>query len=83
MEEGRAGPDAREDAPLTTASWGQVRRGVAGLSWWWRGVVGADAYERYVAHLRAHHPDAQIPTERQFWKDKYREMDRQPTMRCC
>ncbi len=68
---------------MTAVTWHHVRRGAAGLSWWWRGVVGADAYERYVAHLRAHHPEAPIPTERQFWKDKYAEMDRNPQTRCC
>lgn len=61
----------------------RARRGVRGLRWYWRGVVGADAYERYVAHLRRHHPDCAIPTEKQFWRDKYDDMERHPKARCC
>lgn len=61
----------------------RVRRGAAHLSWFWRGVTGADAYERYTAHLRRHHPDCEIPTEKQFWKDMYADMERNPKSRCC
>ncbi|GAA1790013.1 MAG: YbdD/YjiX family protein [Actinobacteria bacterium] len=49
----------------------------------WRGVTGADAYERYCAHLARVHPGARIPSEREFWRAKYDEMDRNPTSRCC
>ena len=47
------------------------------------GVTGADAYERYCAHLAAHHPEAPVPDERQFWKDKWAEQERNPKTRCC
>lgn len=60
-----------------------ARRGVAALRWYVRGVTGADAYERYVEHLRRTHPDAPIPCEKQFWREKYAEMDRNPKTRCC
>lgn len=93
MEGGRAGPDAGPGAPLSTMTSNggraggdvieQVRRGVRGLRWYWRGVTGADAYERYVAHLRRHHPGCEVPTERQFWKDKYAEQESNPKTRCC
>ncbi|WP_052466870.1 YbdD/YjiX family protein [Mobilicoccus massiliensis] len=53
------------------------------LRWYVRGVTGADAYERYVEHLRRTHPDATIPTEKQFWRDKYDDMERNPKTRCC
>ncbi|MEP7160973.1 MAG: YbdD/YjiX family protein [Dermatophilaceae bacterium] len=73
---------------MTTTSWAHrvwmcLRRGATGLRWWWRGVVGADAYEHYVAHLRACHPDTAVPSERQFWKNRYDEEERNPTARCC
>ncbi|MTB71229.1 putative selenoprotein [Arsenicicoccus sp. MKL-02] len=51
--------------------------------WYWRGVTGADAYERYVDHLRRTHPGAPIPTERDFWRQKYADQERHPTSRCC
>ena len=51
--------------------------------WYWSGVTGADAYERYVDHLRRTHPGAPIPTERDFWRQKYADQERNPTSRCC
>ncbi|MCH8613369.1 YbdD/YjiX family protein [Arsenicicoccus dermatophilus] len=51
--------------------------------WYWRGVTGADAYERYVAHLTREHPDAPVPSEREFWRQKYADQERHPTSRCC
>jgi len=63
-----------------------VRGGVAGL----RGVVGyvsavmgADAYDRYCAHLAATHPDQQPPTEREFWREHMDWMEKNPQGRCC
>ena len=41
------------------------------------------AYERYVDHLRRTHPGAPIPTERDFWRQKYADQERNPTSRCC
>ena len=87
MEGGRAGPDTDQGAPLTSMTTsdvlGRLRRGAGHLRWFWNGVVGADAYERYVAHLRRNHPDCEVPTERQFWRDKYEDMERNPKTRCC
>lgn len=53
------------------------------LRWYVRGVIGADAYERYVDYLQRTHPDAPIPSERDFWRDKYDDMERNPKARCC
>ncbi|WP_255574618.1 YbdD/YjiX family protein [Austwickia sp. TVS 96-490-7B] len=63
--------------------WVRGRQAVSTLGWFWRGVTGADAYERYVDHLQRHHPDQPVPSEKQFWRDKYAEMDRNPKARCC
>lgn len=49
----------------------------------WRGITGADAYERYVAHLRRAHPGADVPSEREFWRQKYAAQDANPGARCC
>ncbi len=53
------------------------------LRWYWRGITGADSYERYVDYLRRNHPDAPVPTVEQFWRDKYDDMERNPKTRCC
>lgn len=47
------------------------------------GVTGADAYERYVDHLRRVHPETPVPTRDRFWRDKYAEQERNPGARCC
>lgn len=53
------------------------------LRWYWSGVTGADAYERYVAHLSRAHPGCPVPTKRDFWREKYADQERNPTQRCC
>lgn len=47
------------------------------------GVTGADAYERYVEHLRRVDPEARVPTREAFWREKYAEQERNPGTRCC
>ena len=46
-------------------------------------VMGADAYDRYCAHLAAHHPDQQPQTEREFWREHMDWMEKNPQGRCC
>lgn len=48
-----------------------------------RAVMGADAYDRYRAHLAVNHPDAEPMTEREFWRDYMAWQDRNPQGRCC
>jgi uncharacterized short protein YbdD (DUF466 family) len=61
----------------------RVRRVVGAIRWYVRGVLGADAYERYAAHQSARHPDLPLLDERSFWRAKYADMDRHPQSRCC
>ena len=70
------------DGGMTTVL-SRARRYAGALRWYWRGMTGADAYERYVEHLQRTHPDAPVPTVAQFWRDKYDDMERNPTTRCC
>ncbi|ATG55970.1 hypothetical protein CFK41_15180 [Brachybacterium ginsengisoli] len=48
-----------------------------------RGIVGSDAYDKYLAHHHvtgcAHEP----LSEREFWRMRYAEQDRDPRGRCC
>lgn len=52
--------------------------------WWWLGeLVGEREYEKYVAHMRARHPERAIPTEREYFRQRYAERDANPGARCC
>ncbi|MBO3102540.1 YbdD/YjiX family protein [Cellulomonas fengjieae] len=55
------------------------------LAWYVHGLVGQDAYDKYVAHMRATHPDDPRPvmTERAFWRDRSDRQDANPQGRCC
>lgn len=48
-----------------------------------RGVLGADAYDRYVQHQTRVHPGKPYMAEREFWRDRTDEMERNPGARCC
>ncbi|WP_174551458.1 MULTISPECIES: YbdD/YjiX family protein [Rhodococcus] len=54
-----------------------------GLWWWLTSVMGDRDYERFVAHMRRTHPGEPIPSERQYWRDRYAEADANPGARCC
>jgi len=54
-----------------------------GLRWWVGSVLGDTAYARYVEHLRRTHPGEPVPTEREYWRQRYAEQDAHPGARCC
>ena len=58
----------------------RVARGAAAYL---REVMGADAYDRYCAHLERNHPGATPLGEREFWRDHQDWQDRHPQGRCC
>ena len=53
------------------------------VRWYVHSVMGDNAYEKYVRHQQLHHPDAPIPTEREFWRQKHEDAERNPKTRCC
>lgn len=65
------------------AAWLWVRSAASGIRWYVTALMGDRAYDTYVAHQRTHHPDAEVPTERQFWRDRMADQDRNPGARCC
>lgn len=85
MGRGRARPESPGRAPLAamTAPMATIGRALRELRWFVNGVTGADAYERYCTHLRAVHPEEQPPSERDFWRLKWADEERNPTGRCC
>ncbi len=63
-----------------------VRQGALGLSWFVKGMLREDAYEKYLAHVTAQHDGGdggQLMTEREFWRDVTDRQDRNPQSRCC
>ncbi|WP_324191725.1 YbdD/YjiX family protein [Nocardia elegans] len=46
-------------------------------------MVGGQDYQRYVAHLRRRHPDRPVPSEREYWRTRHAEAERNPASRCC
>lgn len=73
--------DAVATALRTLASAaGRVGRGIR---WYMTTLMGDTAYETYVAHHRRHHPGEDPVTERQFWRQRMDDQDRNPGARCC
>jgi uncharacterized short protein YbdD (DUF466 family) len=66
-----------------TAGAGRVRSAARGVRWWVASLMGDNAYARYVDHLTSRHPAEPIPTERQYWRERYAEADAAPSARCC
>ena len=62
-----------------------VRRGFGALSWFVAGVLGEDAYDKYLAHFDTHNVDgaAEPMTAREFWRDNTDRQDDNPQGRCC
>ena len=48
-----------------------------------RTVVGAPDYECYVAHCRAHHPDAPVLDRAAFERERLAARYNRPGSRCC
>lgn len=61
-------------------AWREAWRGLVRFV---KGVAGLDAYDRYVRHARAHHPDAPVPNEADFWRERWDGEERNPRARCC
>lgn len=58
-------------------------RAAGAVRWYMSGLMGDGAYDVYVAHQRRTHPEAEPLTERQFWRQKMDDQDRNPGARCC
>lgn len=53
------------------------------VRWYVHSVMGDNDYQRYCSHLRTHHPGTPVPTEKEFWREKHAEAERNPKTRCC
>ena len=72
-----------DTVPAPVAFWRRVRGWASSIRWYLTTLMGDRAYETYVGHCRAQHPDAAIPTEREFWRDRMAAQDANPGARCC
>ncbi|WP_030662498.1 YbdD/YjiX family protein [Streptomyces rimosus] len=63
----------------------RARRALGRIRWYVRELTGESGYERYVAHVRQHTPDAPVPSRREFerWRAAEREGDPRSGFRCC
>ncbi len=60
-----------------------VRRVCRGIRWYFGTLMGDSAYATYVAHHRRTHPGEEPLSEKQFWRQKMDDQDRNPGARCC
>ncbi|SKC40775.1 YbdD/YjiX family protein [Plantibacter cousiniae (nom. nud.)] len=60
-----------------------LRRGWASVRWFVTSLMGDTAYATFVDHQLRVHPDAPVPDERTFWRERFAEQDRTPGSRCC
>ena len=60
-----------------------LRRGARWLRWYLREASGESVYDRHVAHLREQHPDAPVPSGREFERHRMDDRDSRPQSRCC
>jgi uncharacterized short protein YbdD (DUF466 family) len=58
-------------------------KGLKGVAAYFRGVMGADAYQKYLEHHEAGGHAAPPLDERQFWRDRMDRQDTDPQGRCC
>ncbi|MFG2377936.1 YbdD/YjiX family protein [Streptomyces sp. NPDC048504] len=58
---------------------------VGGVRWYVRELTDESAYDRYVAHVRRNHPDAEVPSRRDFERTRTdrQEADPRQGFRCC
>nr|WP_067485995.1 YbdD/YjiX family protein [Nocardia ignorata] len=61
----------------------RVWAGARSVARWYSAINGGQDYQRYVAHLRRNHPDRPVPSERDYWRERYAEAERNPINRCC
>jgi uncharacterized short protein YbdD (DUF466 family) len=60
-----------------------VVRGLRAVTWWIKGVLGEDAYQRYLEHHSRTGCAEPVLTEREFWRARTDRMGRDPQSRCC
>ncbi|GGW87725.1 YbdD/YjiX family protein [Streptomyces lomondensis] len=62
-----------------------LSRAYRGVCWYLRELTGESAYDRYVTHVRRQHPDAEVPSRRDFERMRTERQEKDPRQgfRCC
>ncbi|MHC6228430.1 YbdD/YjiX family protein [Arthrobacter sp. MMS24-T111] len=60
-----------------------VANGFRGFARYLGGVMGADAYAKYLEHHKASEHQEPPLGEREFWRDRTDRQDSNPQGRCC
>lgn len=60
-----------------------IKKVTSSVSWYFKELMGDNDYAKYCAHLQAHHPEEELPTEREYWKQRWARQDANPGARCC
>lgn len=60
-------------------------RAARGIRWYVRELTDESAYDRYVAHVRGNHQEAQVPSRRDFERMRTDRQEKDPRQgfRCC
>lgn len=79
--------EAGRTAPVRTArvrEWpAAIVRAARGVLWYLDSVVGGQDYQRYLAHMRRVHPGRPVLSEREYWRERHTDAERNPGARCC
>jgi uncharacterized short protein YbdD (DUF466 family) len=67
------------DGRRPAAPGSRVRRALRVL----RTIIGAPDYERYIAHMRAQHPECDVVSRDEFMKQRLESRYSKPGSRCC
>ncbi|MHA2788786.1 YbdD/YjiX family protein [Corynebacterium sp. S7] len=62
---------------------GAIKQGASSISWYFKELMGDNDYKKYCAHLNRHHPGQEVPTEREYWKQRWARQESNPQARCC
>lgn len=62
---------------------GVLVSGLRGFAVLVKGIMGADAYDRYLEHHVASGHSGPAMSEREFWRDRMDRQDVNPEGRCC
>jgi len=83
LRNGRRSLMLEPDGPETRSMVDAVLTMARGVRWWIASVMGDNAYARYLDHLARQHPDRAVPTEKEYWRERYSAMEANPGARCC
>lgn len=62
---------------------GRITTGLGQIGWFWGSLMGDNHYRRYVAHRARTHPGEPVCSERDYWRMRHADADRNPGARCC